>query len=198
MSLVFRRINLWLAVTLLLAITGCNGIVNPQAARTLTARAGRASFTVYPSYIRSGKSTYDAQAAEELVEFIESRHYGKAHSSDQLVPITGEWRHNQARMLRESASDFAAFVKSHAIESEYAVLAECLMGSREIIGVHLYVLDSKGEVADVVLANSHHPEFASRSPKTVADCHAVIQDILCKQWMQARDEGTNRDSPKKD
>lgn len=193
----YRQMVIGLALALPALITGCNGIVNPEAAQILVAKAGQASFTVYPSFIRSNKAAYDAASAAQLAKFIEDHQFGHAQLSDQQVPITGQWGHNQARMLRESASDFADYVKSHPIATDYAVLAECLMGSKEVIGAHVYVLDAKGQVADVVLANSHHAEFASRSPKTVADCHAVIQDILQKQWNQAKEQGAGRPSSNK-
>jgi hypothetical protein len=197
MRLAFRKIVMCIAVTSTAAMMGCSGIVNLEAAKKLGASVGQASFTVYPSFIRSNKAAYDAQSAADLVKFIENQRFGKAQLNDQQVPITGKWRHNQARMLRESASDFAAYVKSHPPTTDYAVLAECLIGSKEVIGAHVYVLDAKGEVADAVLANSHHAEFASRSPKTVADCHAVMQDILRKQWNQAKEKGADSDSTNK-
>lgn len=186
---VYQRGVSCLFATLLCGTTlSCRGIVDEQAEQVLLSKIGKTSFTVFPSFIRSKDSSFDRSSRTELMKVIQDEHFGTAIVVEHEVPIHGPWRHNQARMLRESAMDFGAYLKSNPVNTDYAVMAECLMGSREVIGAHLYVLDGDGRVAAVILANSHHKAFSSRSPKTAADCHAVIEEILQNDWSQNRAE----------
>jgi hypothetical protein len=109
--------------------------------------------------------------------------------SEAEVPITGSWGMNQAKMLRESAEAFAAYIVEHPIETEYALLAEYLiLGTGVPGGIHCYILDGQGRVAYVVLLNSHWSEFSDADPQTVEDCTDVLIGVL-REELQPEGEG---------
>ena len=160
-------------------VSGCGSIVNPQAKEALFQTLGNTSFTVFPAFVRSDGASYDADAAERIGEFLTADGLGDVTLSNEDVPITGSWGMNQAKMLRESAEDFAGYVRDHPIETEYALLAEYLiLGTGIPGGIHCYVLDAQGSVAHVVLLNSHWSAFADADPQTVEDCTGVLIEVL--------------------
>lgn len=175
-----------IAMTCITTVGGCGSIVNTDAAQMLHSRLGHARFRVLPTIVRRKSIAHDTVSAMELVGFIEEQELGSAELSYEKVQITGKWRHNQARMYRESASGFSEFVKARQVEDQYWVLAECLMVSDQVLGAHLYILDSEGRVAYGILSNSHHPEFSSRSPRTVGDCMAVLIGTADKDMEQLK------------
>jgi len=159
--------------------SGCGSIVNPQAKEALFQTLGNTSFTVFPTFVRALDTSYDEDAAREIGEFLTGEDLGDVALSTENVPIIGSWGMNQAKMLRESAEDFAGYVRDHPIETEYALLAEYLiLGTGIPGGIHCYVLDAQGRVAHVVLLNSHWSAFADADPQTVEDCTGVLIEVL--------------------
>jgi hypothetical protein len=142
------------------------------------ASIGKTSITVFPAAVRRSTITYDDGASAKLTEFLNTDGLAKATTSDRHVPITGPWRHNQARMLRESAKEFAAYVRANPIGTRYALLPEYLGGKTEAVGIHAYIVDSDGTVAFQILLNSHWEEFSRVKPKTADECTAVLIDVL--------------------
>jgi hypothetical protein len=174
--------------TLGLLTGGCGGIVEEDAEKTFMQSLGNTTITVYPAFVRQGKSAeYDANAARGIGEFLTAGQLGNVVQSDARVPITGPWRTNQAKMLAESAAAFADYVQANPIRTSYALLAEYLMGSGGGVGgVHCYILDADGKVAFAVLLNSHHKPFADAQPKSVADCTNVLIQVLGERLKPAQ------------
>ena len=164
-------------------LAGCGGIVDREAEKTLLARMGETSVTVFPAFVRDGrKARYDDEAAAALARTIEQKQLAEAMTSDARVPISGPWRRNEARMLRDSAADFATYLASQPIETEYALLPEYLIGGRgAVVGVHAYVLGPNGRIALAVLLNSHHEPFKRVNPKTMGDCTQLLSDVLSER-----------------
>lgn len=156
----------------------CQSPIDPTAKALLVSRRGAATFTVYSTFVRSESSIHDVEAGKRLVEFVEKDGIGKATLSEQKVSITGKWGMNESKMWRESVEALSKHVKANPITTQYAMLSEYIIGRGEVLGVHLYVLDSDGTPAFGVLANSHDRRFSSRRPKTVSDANAVLQAIL--------------------
>jgi len=166
-------------------IHGCNGIADPVAREAFLDDLGTTSLTVYPAYVRRRAGQYDAPAAERLADFLRAEGLAEVVVSEAQVPITGPWHHNQARMLRESAETFAAYLGDHPIQTDYALLPEYLFGREAAGGIHCYVLDREGTVAYAVLLNDHWPPFAEAAPRTVDDCTDVLIDVLRDSWLDA-------------
>jgi hypothetical protein len=184
-----KRLNqellvLILATAALCLLQGCEGIADPVARETLLDDLGATTFTVYPAYIRRRAGAYGEPTAERLADFLCGRDLAEVVVSDEQVPITGPWGHNQARMLRESAEAFAAYLQDHPIRTDYALLAEYLFGRDAAVGIHCYVLDGEGVVAYAVLLNDHWPPFAEADPRTVDDCTEVLIEVLGASWQR--------------
>jgi len=174
-SLVMRTLAL---VSVLLTAGGCGSGADPAAEKLLLQNIGKTSVTVFPAAVRRSTITYDDSASAKLAEFLNTAKLANATVSDRHVPITGPWRHNQARMLRESAKEFAAYVRANPIGTCYALLPEYLGGRNEAVGIHAYIVDAEGTVAYQVLLNSHWEEFSKAKPKTEDECTAVLIDVL--------------------
>ena len=157
---------------------GCGGGADPAAQKLLRQSIGKTSVTVFPAALRRSSITYDDGAAAKLAEFLNTAGLANATVSDRQVPITGPWRMNQARMLRESAKEFGEFVRTNPIGTRYALLPEYLGGKTEAVGIHAYIVDAEGNVAFQVLSNSHWEEFSKAKPKTEDECTAVLIDVL--------------------
>ncbi|MHC5006084.1 MAG: hypothetical protein ACYTGF_01865 [Planctomycetota bacterium] len=187
-----KRGNKVLVILFVLVVTavgvcvlrGC-GLADPAAQETFLNSLGTTSITVYPAYIRRRTGAYDEAAAERLAEFLRAESLAEVTVTDDQVPITGPWHRNQARMLRESAESFAAYVDENPIATDYALLGEYLFGREAAGGIHCYVLDAEGTVVYVVLLNDHWEPFAEVMPRTVDECTDVLINVLRDSWQTA-------------
>ncbi|MGB2988316.1 MAG: hypothetical protein WBE26_20795 [Phycisphaerae bacterium] len=161
-------------------VAGCAGPVDPAAEDAFLGSLGNTSITVFPAFVRDGQeASYDANGAERIGEFLIDDNLAEVTVSQEQVPVTGPWHSNQARMLRESAEDFATYLRENPVENEYAVLPEYLfLGGGGVGGIHCYIIDGENRLAFVVLLNSHWPIFAEMDPKTVDDCTDVLIEVL--------------------
>ncbi len=159
---------------------GCRGIIDDEASETFAKALGHTSVTIYPAFVRQGREhSYEPGAAEAVGEFFADEGLAAVTISQEHVPITGGWGHNQARMLRESAKDFATYVVERDIETDYALFPEYLtFREGRVMGIHCYLLDAEGTVAYAVLLNLHHEPFYEADPQTVADCTTVLIGVL--------------------
>jgi hypothetical protein len=191
-----RRRRFDIATVLLFAAiafstVSCRGIVDPAAEATFLKSLGETSITVFPAYVRGEQGTdpvYDAHAAQAIAGFIEEEDLATVTMSDEEVPITGSWHMNQAQMLKESAASFGGHLQDKPAESDYALLAEYLIGPRTVMGIHCYVIDGEGRIAYVVLLNSHHEPFSAADPRTVGDCTEVLLSVLREDLVQQTDD----------
>jgi hypothetical protein len=169
---------------------GCGSVVDPAAKEALFQALGNTTVTVYPTFVRAEDGSYDGESASQIGEMLTAEGLAEVTPSDAEVPITGSWGMNQAKMLQESAVDFAAHVAEHPIETEYALLAEYLiLGTGIPGGIHCYIVDADGRLAFVVLLNSHWSEFSDADPQTIEDCTAVLIGVLREELRPEGDGG---------
>ncbi len=162
-------------VTSVVLISGCRGFADPEARAALMQSLGNTSFTVFPAFVRGEETSYDEDAARAIGEFLVGDGLAEAAVSEEEVAITGSWGSNEATMLEESAADFATHVQEHPLETDYALLAEYLIGGRgNPIGIHCYIVDADGRIAWARLWNSHHDAFAEATLNTSEDCTALL------------------------
>ncbi len=162
-----------------LLASGCAGPIDPEAREVFLHSLGNTSIAVYPAFVRDREPPYDENAAVRIGAFLTDEQLADVTITDERVPITSPWRRNQARMLRESAAEFAEYVKANPIDTEYALMPEYLMvGSGVVGGIHCYIVDAENRLAFVVLQNSHWPIFAEVNPKTIDDCTEVLIRVL--------------------
>jgi len=168
----------------LITITGCGSMVDPvdpAARQALMQSLGNTSFTVFSAFVRDADERYyDAESADLIGAFLAGDGLANVTVSESHVPITGPWHSNQFQMLQESAAAFAAHLEENPPETDYALLAEYIFlgGEGGVGGIHCYILDTNGNVAHVVLLNSHHNEFSDAEPETVPDCTDVLIGVL--------------------
>lgn len=185
---------LTIAVALLL-LGGCHGAINPDAENALRSELGHTTFTVFPTFVRSGDRRFDQGSARGLIKLIEDEKLGTAVFRDEAIDFPGTWHMNQARMFRESFDAIRLHLQNHPIETRFAVVAEYLIGQdREggprALGIHAYVLDHGGRPAAGVLMNSHNRGFAQAAPKTAEDCTQVLMNGVRNELLKLRDSPT--------
>lgn len=169
-------------------VCGCAGPTDAEARHTFLRSLGDTSITVFPAFVRDGDPPYDEKAAMSIGEVLTDEGLAEVTISQEQVPITGLWRHNQARMLRESAAEFAEYLKANPTATEYALLPEYLAGDWGVGGIHCYIVDADNRLAFVVLQNSHWPIFKEVNPQTVDDCTEVLIRVLRKSLAPADTE----------
>jgi hypothetical protein len=169
-----------ICTTVAFVMGGCASInIDPEAQEAFFQSLGDTSFTVFPAFVRGEDTSYDESAAEQTGEFLTASELGEVTISAEEVPITGSWGSNQAKMLSESAEDFAAYVTAHPIDTDYALMPEYLIGGRGVpVGIHCYIVDAEGGIAHVVLLNSHWTIFTEMDPQTTDDCTEVLIEVL--------------------
>lgn len=90
---------------------------------------------------------------------------------------------NQAKIVTNSAKAFAAQVTEAGIDTDYALLAEIMMLPNGTPGgIHYYLSDPKGELADGSFTNDHWDEFKAVQPKTPDDGCEVAIRMLRRTW----------------
>lgn len=159
---------------------GCRGIVDEKDYEVFARAIGDTTITVYPTVARIGRNfEYDTGASAAIAEMIRSEELATVTISHEQVSITRGWHANQARMLRESAEDFATHIAAHPVNTDYVLLAEYLGGRpNRFGGIHCYILEKTGTPVFVLLLNSHDKRFARKSPSSKADCTDVLLDTL--------------------
>jgi len=161
-------------------VIGCAGPVDAIAHEAFLGALGSISITVFPAYVRDGQENrYEDAAAPRIGQFFTDEDLAAVAISEEHVPINGPWHSNQARMLRESAEAFAAYLAEHPVETEYGLLPEYLLLQGSAVGgIHCYIVDAENRLAHVVLLNSHWEVFIEMDPQTIDDCTSVLIEAL--------------------
>lgn len=167
-------------------VAGCGGFVNQKDYMRFDQRLGKMSVTVFPAFVREWEtSSYHQRAAGDIARALSDAAIAEVTVSDREVPITGSWHMSQTDMLRESAADLAAYIQENPIETEYAFMAEYLIGRGGIGGIQFYVVDDKGTATWARVWNSHHRAFVQANLKTPDDCAAFLSRELPKELAPA-------------
>ena len=168
-----------------LALAGCWSYISTEAQQRFQGREGRFTVTVYPVHVMKGGSVvHDGRLARKLVAMLTEENLADAMPGNSPVKTQFKWGANQAKMAEQSATAFAAVVKETGIQTEYALLAEILCNPQEteVLGVHFYLSDRAGRLADGGLTNSHWEEFQQVKPKDRQGGYEVLVRMLRKQW----------------
>ncbi len=140
--------------------------------------SGKTKVLVCPVHILDNqKSLYDTISSKKIVEYINSKKYADASTTQLCPPANNEWRGNEAKILTISINLFIEFVKNNNLpEDTYILYPEFLKAGQNstVMAVHYCLLNNKGEIAMRGLLNSHWDEFKKVNPKTDDDCVAVF------------------------
>ena len=151
----------------------CSG-VDSAANKKLLEKLGATSVTVFPTLVRGTEQHYDTGSAEAIVQFLKAEKLAEAALAAEQIPVTGEWGMNQSKMYMASAKSVGSYVTQHSLSTDYALMAEYLMGKGEAVGIHCYVVDTQGRLAAGIQLNSHDKDFAAAEPRTPEDCTKVL------------------------
>jgi hypothetical protein len=184
------RYKLHLVGLLLSAIflSGCNNYIFPEAEKRFEARTGPFSVTVYPVNVINPMDhppiDHDTELADKIAEFLNAEGQAKALLTDTPVRYTFEPSPSQPKMAAAGARALSAQVIKDGIKTEYALLVEILEGRTELHGVHFYLSDSSGQLANGGLTNSHWEEFKEVQPKDREGGYEVAIRMLRRKWKQ--------------
>ncbi len=166
----------------LLFTAGCSDVViDPAAAQYFRKSLGSLSVTVYPALIRNGTDrSHDTASSKRIASAFNDLKLGDGIVSETPMPVTGPWRGNKARMLRESAEELGAWVRGHPNGTRYSLLPEYLYRPGGEIGqIHVSVVDWAGKVVFAVLANpTVSKTFHDVDPKTPDEAATVVIRLL--------------------
>jgi len=187
MQTLMKTSKCWACLCLLfpIAFCGCWSYISKEAAQRFESRQGAISVTVYPvNVVRGDTVEHDADLAGKLMTFLRQENLAEPVLATESANISFKWGHNQAKMAQQSAIAFASTVKEAGIQTEYALLVEILCNKSEtwVGGVHFYLCDRDGLLANGGLTNSHWEEFEEIKPHDRQGGYEVAIRMLRNQW----------------
>jgi len=177
------RISFLLMATLLLS--ACYPYISPEASKEFHARPEPFSVSVYPVNVIKPPGTIHPSIplAEKVVTFLETEELAKPLLVKERVQYDFVFSPNQTKIVANSAKAFATQVRRAGIGTDYALLVEIMMSPNgEPGGVHYYLSDPEGEIADGAFTNDHWDEFKEVQPKTAYDGLEVAIRMLRRIW----------------
>ena len=177
------RCSVMLVVALMLS--GCYSYISSEASKEFNARVDPFSVSVYPVNVIKPPGTIhpSIRMAEKLVTFLETEELAKPVLVKEPVLYDFVFSPNQTKIVANSAKAFAAQVREAGIGTDYALLVEIMMlPNGEPGGVHYYLSDPEGELADGSFTNDHWDEFKAVQPKTADDGYEVAIRMLRRTW----------------
>lgn len=183
-----RQCAVWLSLLLSITLIGCWTYISKDAQQKFKALEGPFSVTVYPVNIVKGPTLeHDEDLARKVMTFLRQENLADPVLGASVIEIPVKWGHNQAKMAQRSAKTFASKVKEAGIQTDYALLVEILCNPNEtnVGGVHYYLSDRSGNLADGGLQNSHWEEFKEVQPNDrQGGCEVAIR-MLRKAWKRS-------------
>ncbi len=132
-------------------------------------------------------SMYDGSISKKIVDYMNERNYANASQTELCPPPNINWQGDQAVMVDNSIDLFKTFIIMNKVPAKtFVFYAEFLRGGKDnrVVGVHYYLLDSKGEIAMRGILNSHSKEFIEVKPVTNEDCLRVLMDSFETKMME--------------
>ena len=166
-------------------VSGCYKYLSPDASEAFKARQEPFSVTVYPVNVIRPPGTLhpDIGLAEKIVAFLETEGLANPVLVQEPVLYDFMFSPNQAKIVAHSAKAFAARVSEMDIATDYALVVEIMMMPDGTPGgVHYYLSDPQGALADGSFTNDHWDEFKAVQPKTPDDGCEVAIRMLRGNW----------------
>lgn len=179
------RCSLWLLLSI--TLIGCYSYISREARHRFQALEGPFSVTVYPVNVVKGTTIeHDEDLARKVMTFLRQENLAEPVLGSDDVEIPFQWSIGQPKMVQRSALAFASMVKETGIETDYALLVEILCNPTEtwVGGVHFYLSDRSGNLANGGLTNSHWPEFQEVQPHDRQGGYEVAIRMLRREWKQ--------------
>ena len=182
----FGKVVLIVLCFMMLILSGCSSYISKEAREKFEIRDGSFSVTVYPVSVVIGQErVHDEQLAAEVIDFLAKEKLADPVMGIGFIDIPVKWEIDQAKMAQRSAIKFSDQMKEEEIQTDYALLVEILCNSSEnnVGGVHYYLCDKEGNLADGGLTNSHWDEFHKVEPHDRNGGLAVAKLMLRNGWM---------------
>jgi len=152
------------------------GVYRPESApdcdKLFQNSLGKIKLTVFPTIVRSFNWTiYDQPSSKRIGTFFETNNLARVHYYNKKIDMNKSTSRGQWNLFQTSMSLFADYLKAHPVNTEYALVVECLVtprrsGGEAVGGIQCYLLDSKGNNVYSFLLNSHHKLFIDAQLKT--------------------------------
>ena len=187
----FRKVVLIVLCFTTLILSGCWSYVSKEAREKFETRNRAFSVTVYPVTVVIGQErVHDEQLAAEVIAFLAKKKLADPVMGTGFIDIPVKWGRNQAKMAQRSAINFSDQMKGEEIQTDYALLVEILCNSSEnnVGGVHYYLCDKEGNLADGGLTNSHWDEFHEVEPHDRNGGLAVAKLMLRNGWSTSEND----------
>lgn len=194
MRLTAKKVLLFLVLGALL-ISGCWSYLSSEARQKFESREESFSVTVFPvSIVVGSERQQDAELASEIADFINANQLADAVMGEGDIEIPVKWGRNQAKMAQQSALSYAEQIKSANIMTDYALLVEILCNSSEtkVGGIHYYLCDKEGNLADGGLCNSHWENFQKVKPHDRKGGTEVVKLMLTDAWDKSGNKTQNK------
>jgi hypothetical protein len=168
-----------------LLLSACYSYLSPEASEEFNTRTEPFSVSVYPVNVIKPPGTIHPSIplAEKVVTFLETEELAQPVLVKERVRYNFVFSPNQTKIVANSAKAFAAQVREADIKTDYALLVEIMiLPNGEPGGVHYYLSDPQGELADGSFTNDHWDEFKAVQPKTAEDGYEVAIRMLRRTW----------------
>ncbi|MCF7918494.1 MAG: hypothetical protein K9N06_01090 [Candidatus Cloacimonetes bacterium] len=175
----------------LLFLSGCWSYLSKEAQQKFDSREEAFSVTVYPvSVVLGPERVSDDELAAELIDFLKKEDLAAPVLGTGVIDIPVKWGRNQAKMAQQSAINFSEQMKEENIQTDYALMVEILCSSAEnkVGGVHYFLCDKDGNLANGGLTNSHWAEFQEVEPHDRQGGLAVAKLMLRNNWHKSENE----------
>ncbi len=194
MRLTAKLVLLFLVLGTLI-ISGCGTYLSREARQQFEEREESFSVTVYPvSIVVGSERQQDTELASEITDFINDNDLADAVMGEGDIEIPVKWEMDQSKMARRSALSYAEQMKSANIMTDYALLVEILCNSSEtnVGGVHYFLCDKEGNLADRGLNNSHWENFKKVKPHDRKGGAEVAKLMLTDAWDKRGNKTQNK------
>jgi len=185
---VLRKVVLIGMCLSMLIFSGCSSYVSKEANGIFETRDGAFSLTVYPVSVVTGQErVHDEQLAADLIDFLLKEQLANPVMGSRSIDMPVKWGRDQSKMAKTSAINFSNQMKEEEIQTDYALLVEilCNFSETNVGGVHYYLCDKDGNLADGGLRNSHWEEFKEVEPHDRNGGLAVAKLMLQAAWQNS-------------
>ncbi|MGQ8335067.1 LamG-like jellyroll fold domain-containing protein [Sunxiuqinia sp. A32] len=165
----------------------------------------QSKFVVYPTIIRTPDSTTWSQtSAKSFSELLQSKLKLSAEYKENIIAPGELQGQSQFDFFNNDMSKLASAIKENESNPNYYVMLEILFPPQQsesvnVFGIHIFVLNNKGENAFSFLLNGHHDYFSYNNlfaensntenlEKLKLKCTSVAIEALKKQIKYAESE----------
>ena len=183
--IILRKAVLLLMCFTILILSGCSSYISKEAKQKFDAREGAFSVTVYPvSVVLGSKSVHEEALTAEIIDFLIKEKLAVPVMAEGVIDIPVKWGIDQSKMAKQSAINFCEQIKGDEITTDYVLLVEilCNASETEVRGVHYFLCDKDGNLANGGLTNSHWAEFEEVKPHSRQGGLAVAKLMLSSGW----------------